>query len=776
MKLQLPTQFYKFLTVVLLLSVTCFGQINYTEDFEGAADGWLDGDFEVTDVATCNGAGSLQANAFEIFGFVIPAEVISGSIGTSDGSQLTLSYSYKLLQYDSDEPTEPTPNSPAWGNFTLEYATAPDGPWTLLQTVSPSNHVESATCAVKTVTFTPPAGQEVYLRFNATPATGADYFIYLDDISAAPSPGCTGTPAAANAVAEDTDICTNQQAVLSLDTQYDEAGITYQWQTSTDGVDYTDVAAGGDMATYTATQTGTTWYRAIITCENSSLFVESTPVQVTVNGQLCYCDVAFEFGVEPITLVNIGSINNVTSAELDGTPALEDFTALPVSDFAKGATYPVALEGNTGGNFVNYFKVFIDFNQNGSLDDEGESFEIGTITNSDGEDGVQAQGNITIPEDALTGNTRMRVIKLYFLSPETACTGEDFGYGQAEDYTVNIVEPTACSVAPEAAATLATEDTICLNESTTLSLDTNYVEEGITFQWQSSADGVDFEDIAGAESQQYTATQSQTTWYRALVTCENGNLSTPSEPIQIVSTGVLCYCDVEFEDGVEPITYVEFVSLVNQSADDDDENNMEDFTGLDAPVVQQGNTYTITLGGNTVGNFENFFTVFFDWNQNGVLDDTGEVYEIGSITNSTGTDGIYATSDITVPADAELGSTRMRVIKHYNESPVDPCGEEGYSYGQVEDYDVTVDVPASVTSFGNTAFSYYPNPVKDVLNLSHTSVISSVQVFNLLGQQVMNLKTDSNEVQADMASLPQGTYLVKVTAGNAVQSIKVIRQ
>ncbi|RZJ73438.1 MAG: hypothetical protein EOO45_10075, partial [Flavobacterium sp.] len=47
---------------------------------------------------------------------------------------------------------------------------------------------------------------------------------------------------------------------------------------------------------------------------------------------------------------------------------------------------------------------------------------------------------------------------------------------------------------------------------------------------------------------------------------------------------------------------------------------------------------------------------------------------------------------------------------------------------------VTVEVVLGVKGFDAASFSYYPNPVKNVLNISYSSDITSVAVFNLLGQ------------------------------------------
>ncbi|TRW23096.1 T9SS type A sorting domain-containing protein [Flavobacterium zepuense] len=74
------------------------------------------------------------------------------------------------------------------------------------------------------------------------------------------------------------------------------------------------------------------------------------------------------------------------------------------------------------------------------------------------------------------------------------------------------------------------------------------------------------------------------------------------------------------------------------------------------------------------------------------------------------------------------------------------------------------------------AFSYYPNPVKDVLNISYSSDITSVTVFNLLGQQVLGLQPSATNVKVDMNALADGTYVLNVTAGSTVKTIKVVKK
>ena len=92
---------------------------------------------------------------------------------------------------------------------------------------------------------------------------------------------------------------------------------------------------------------------------------------------------------------------------------------------------------------------------------------------------------------------------------------------------------------------------------------------------------------------------------------------------------------------------------------------------------------------------------------------------------------------------------------------------------QLSAYDASL---LSNTSFEDENFKSYPNPVKDVLNLSYNKTISNVAVFNLLGQEVMIKSINANQSQIDMSGLTVGTYLVKVTADNQVMTIKVIKE
>jgi hypothetical protein len=86
------------------------------------------------------------------------------------------------------------------------------------------------------------------------------------------------------------------------------------------------------------------------------------------------------------------------------------------------------------------------------------------------------------------------------------------------------------------------------------------------------------------------------------------------------------------------------------------------------------------------------------------------------------------------------------------------------------------DASLSTGSFDSASFTAYPNPVKDMLNLSYSSDITSVEVYNMLGQKVITKTLNVSQGQIDMSNLNTGNYIVKVTADGLVKTIKVVKQ
>ncbi|MCG2612039.1 T9SS type A sorting domain-containing protein [Flavobacterium sp. SM15] len=106
----------------------------------------------------------------------------------------------------------------------------------------------------------------------------------------------------------------------------------------------------------------------------------------------------------------------------------------------------------------------------------------------------------------------------------------------------------------------------------------------------------------------------------------------------------------------------------------------------------------------------------------------------------------------------------------------------GYYSGSFDSQEgpFTLDVTGTATlgaeSFDVASFKVYPNPVKDILNITYSSDITSVEVYNMLGQNVITKSINATLGQIDMSNLTSGNYIVKVTSDGMTKSIKVVKQ
>ncbi|MHA3788959.1 Ig-like domain-containing protein [Flavobacterium hauense] len=88
---------------------------------------------------------------------------------------------------------------------------------------------------------------------------------------------------------------------------------------------------------------------------------------------------------------------------------------------------------------------------------------------------------------------------------------------------------------------------------------------------------------------------------------------------------------------------------------------------------------------------------------------------------------------------------------------------------------VTIDLTLGSDRFDVKAFTYSPNPVKNVLTLSYSSAIDTVTVYNMLGQTVLSQRFDATQANVDMINLADGTYMLKVTSGEVSKTVKVLK-
>lgn len=86
------------------------------------------------------------------------------------------------------------------------------------------------------------------------------------------------------------------------------------------------------------------------------------------------------------------------------------------------------------------------------------------------------------------------------------------------------------------------------------------------------------------------------------------------------------------------------------------------------------------------------------------------------------------------------------------------------------------DPSLSVDEFENKAFDHFYNKDSDILTLtSSTLAFDNVELYNLLGQQVLNRHLSQTNETVNMSSLEDGVYLAKVSIQGRTQTVKILK-
>jgi len=144
---------------------------------------------------------------------------------------------------------------------------------------------------------------------------------------------------------------------------------------------------------------------------------------------------AFNYCSASSTYLSSEKLSNVMFADINNNSTsnagYEDFSNV-IGNVTAGQIYNFVASSTTGSSESDQVIVWIDINQDGDFDDDGEKVLTSSYKNS------PWNGVITIPTSIKPGRTKMRV-RLYNVisSPNTTSCGTSF-YGQVEDYTLNI--------------------------------------------------------------------------------------------------------------------------------------------------------------------------------------------------------------------------------------------------------------------------------------------------------------------------------------------------
>jgi hypothetical protein len=231
------------------------------------------------------------------------------------------------------------------------------------------------------------------------------------------------------------------------------------------------------------------------------------------------------------------------------------------------------------------------------------------------------------------------------------------------------------------------------------------------------------------------------------------------------------YCDAS-SDACDEIIARVTVGTIDNSSDCTD-GPIVDYTDQSTDVFQ-GETMSITvLNGETIY-ADDAVGVWIDWNQNENFCEENESYILASEDG-----GQTFTGLMYVPADAAVGSTRMRVRMVYDEVP-QACGVS--DYGEIEDYTVNVLLGNSIAEVGALDWSVFPNPSNGDMTIRFGAADAKVviELFDVAGRAVHQEQRQlfqGQQVDLGLAGvLAKGVYTLRLSSSEGRSEQHVVIQ
>lgn len=568
--------------------------------------------------------------------------------------------------------------------------------------------------------------------------------------SSMPSPGITIAPAS---------VCSDVIFELSVQNIPAESGISYQWQSSADGVAFSDIQ-NANGPTLQTTQTSATYYHCLVSCGAQTATTTATTVNMNAASQ-CYCSPVYGTGMTDGDLISHVEIPGTTLSNETGTepvnPYYTYFSGQPnyTAELMAGGNYELHVTVGTYGQ--QHSTAWIDYN------DDGFFTEDERIGFSDGEIGSLETAIYTIQLacDAPAGVHRLRIRDVWNNDSSTIDPCAEYGYGEVEDYDITIVAGESCPMP------------FGLNVASVNS------SSGI-FSWNSGCGQTSWNVYVVASGG--TTPTNNPTYTNVTSPFVFSNLDAET----VYDIYVQGNCDANgLSDWAGPFTFTTAPMAV---ANDDCGNAFSlqvggVFEDYSITATNSGATKTLGEPNVTCAAFAFGGDVWFS----AVVPASGTLTfetqaEAGSSLSDTGMSAYSGTCGgglTSLGCSDDNGSNGFSIVHLTNLTPGTTVYARVWEYANdvVGTFKVSAyDASLGVHSLDSAAFRYYPNPVKNTLNVSYDENISDVTVMNLLGQNVLHKSVNETNLQLDLSSLPSGNYLVKITSGNASKTIKVIKE
>lgn len=98
-----------------------------------------------------------------------------------------------------------------------------------------------------------------------------------------------------------------------------------------------------------------------------------------------------------------------------------------------------------------------------------------------------------------------------------------------------------------------------------------------------------------------------------------------------------------------------------------------------------------------------------------------------------------------------------------------------YNYPIItNDYQTVIESEMDTSEFFNNDISLYPNPTQGILNVTSTSPVSKVEIFDTSGRLILVLNNTSNKI--NISDLPSGIYIFKLHGVESTSNFRIIKK
>jgi hypothetical protein len=189
-------------------------------------------------------------------------------------------------------------------------------------------------------------------------------------------------------------------------------------------------------------------------------------------------------------------------------------------------------------------------------------------------------------------------------------------------------------------------------------------------------------------------------------------------------------------------------------------------------AVTSGTEYTFTLDSRSEA--ENVPTEVFILNteiisEDGLTSSSASVDGYFNITNDFNSSKSNATTNNFTTNTFDFTASTSKIVI-YVRAPlaVDSSNEVFF-----DNISLVATATASTEDIFAANFSVYPNPAKNLINISSVKSIEKAEIFSSIGKRVVSTTSLKNN-KIDVSSLAKGVYILKLVSGDVVGTRKII--